>query len=727
MSVPNSNGLPITTIVDPPSSVRTIILVNTAVVAAGSTASDAGVLPVNGFANVTGATGTTGAVLPSGTDPGVLIIIQNDSASDLIVYPPTGGTINGAATDASVAVPAHTQATFVNVDGTAWSAAVHDTATDVHTNVLPSGFVSPTPGGYGNARRNWYADTTQLYECTPSGTARGLVLPGGVATGSLVYLYNGGPAANSVTAYADTLTSDVIWVGDGSTTAASATITGTSIGVFIKVDATHWSYTLYKGVTASSALPTGGSTGQALVKASNTDYDVTWATISGGSGGAVSGTLPTGGTPGQTIVKATSANYAGTWGSLTVNGTLPVGGTPGQTLVKATSVDFAGTWGAVPVSTTAVSLTADATYTLAASGSISASVPTGGTAGSTLIKSTSADYTGTWGVLPGLLPTGGTAGQSLIKSTAVNFDGTWGALPQVAGGLPTGGTALQKLRKITATNYDTEWASDVEVLTASRTYYVATTGNDSNTGLAVGSPFLTIQAALDATRSCLCTGAATITIQIADGTYALTTALIVPKVYASVLGAPLTILGNSGTPANVVITGANAQNAIWSIEGANVWFEGFKMAGSRAGGNVTVYGFSASAGYYVRIKNLVFGNNIGTHIWASGPGRVEAAGNYTVDAAAAAYHILATYGAYVTTYGRTVTHTQNTAYGTYFASIQMTSCYQCGAMTFSGQGGSGQRFQVTGCSIIGSDGATKTTYFPGNSNGGQEINNGLWL
>src|SRR5690606_33307901 len=36
---------------------------------------------------------------------------------------------------------------------------------------------------------------------------------------------------------------------------------------------------------AASALPTGGGTGQALVKLSNTDRHVGWATVSGGGGG----------------------------------------------------------------------------------------------------------------------------------------------------------------------------------------------------------------------------------------------------------------------------------------------------------------------------------------------------------------------------------------------------------------------------------------------------------
>jgi hypothetical protein len=41
------------------------------------------------------------------------------------------------------------------------------------------------------------------------------------------------------------------------------------------------------GPTGPSTLPIGGSTGQVLAKASGSNYDVTWTTVSGGGGGGV--------------------------------------------------------------------------------------------------------------------------------------------------------------------------------------------------------------------------------------------------------------------------------------------------------------------------------------------------------------------------------------------------------------------------------------------------------
>lgn len=57
-------------------------------------------------------------------------------------------------------------------------------------------------------------------------------------------------------------------------------------------------------LTAQSGITTGGTTGQALVKDSNDDYDVTWATIHD---------TPAGGTTGQYLVKSSNNDYETTW------------------------------------------------------------------------------------------------------------------------------------------------------------------------------------------------------------------------------------------------------------------------------------------------------------------------------------------------------------------------------------------------------------------------------
>ena len=90
-----------------------------------------------------------------------------------------------------------------------------------------------------------------------------------------------------------------------------------------------------------------------------------------------------------------------------------------------------------------------------------------------------------------------------------------------------------------------------EVLQADRTYYVATTGSDSNDGLTVGNPFLTIQKAIDVAAA-LDGSIYNVTIQLADGTYNLTSSLIMKDMVGS---GSMTIQGNTGDQSLVILDG----------------------------------------------------------------------------------------------------------------------------------------------------------------------------
>lgn len=114
-------------------------------------------------------------------------------------------------------------------------------------------------------------------------------------------------------------------------------------------------------------------------------------------------------------------------------------------------------------------------------------------------------------------------------------------------------TAGQKLNS----NFAEVYASHPrEIVTSSRTYYVSTSGNDSNTGLTVGSPFLTIQKAVQvATESLVVYAGLTITIQLADGTYTLTAPINLGTRWGNTPSPRnLVFNGNATTPANVVVT-----------------------------------------------------------------------------------------------------------------------------------------------------------------------------
>jgi hypothetical protein len=94
-----------------------------------------------------------------------------------------------------------------------------------------------------------------------------------------------------------------------------------------------------------------------------------------------------------------------------------------------------------------------------------------------------------------------------------------------------------------------------EILTANRTYYVRTDGNDGNDGLsnASGGAFLTIQKAINVVAG-LDLSIYNVTIQIADGTYTAGATVNAPWIGAG----DITLQGNVSTPANVVISTTSA-------------------------------------------------------------------------------------------------------------------------------------------------------------------------
>lgn len=175
------------------------------------------------------------------------------------------------------------------------------------------------------------------------------------------------------------------------------------------------------GADAAAGIPSGGSTGQVLMKASGEDYALKWGTVAG---------IPSGGTTGQVLRKSSNNNYAVEWGSV---GTLPSGGTAGQVLKKSSATDYAVTWG-----------------------SPDGMLPTGGTTGQVLKKSSASNYACAWGDVSGTLPSGGSTGQVLKKSGGTDYAVTWGAPDGI---LPTGGSDGQVLLKNGSSNYAAKWGT----------------------------------------------------------------------------------------------------------------------------------------------------------------------------------------------------------------------------------------------------------------------------
>jgi hypothetical protein len=267
------------------------------------------------------------------------------------------------------------------------------------------------------------------------------------------------------------------------------------------------------------------------------------------------------------------------------------------------------------------------------------------------------------------------------------------------------GTALQKLITNGAAA-NPSWASDRELLTAARTYYVRTDGNDSNTGLvnSAGGAFLTVQQAIN-TASGLDNGGYDVTISIATGTYTGANTL------KSFLGSgKIIIVGDETTPSNVVISTTSAN----CFTGSNVLgvysLRGMRLKAATSGDGIHVDNCN------VEFQNLdfnVFVAGVGIHIKASLGAFVLATGNYSITGGGY-YHIFCYGGAIVDINSRTVTLTGTPAF-TITAYVQEISYFSCWSTTFSGSA-TGQRYNVIGNGVIFTNGGG-ANFIPGNSAG----------
>jgi hypothetical protein len=173
-----------------------------------------------------------------------------------------------------------------------------------------------------------------------------------------------------------------------------------------------------------------------------------------------------------------------------------------------------------------------------------------------------------------------------------------------------------------------------EVLAANRTYFVLTTGSDSNDGFAntTAGAFLTIQHAIDVAIK-VNTGPFTITIQVGTGTYA-------PFQLKSFIGTQITIQGDDTTPSNVVISNSTAATPCikHNTSVQSYWkVSGFKLTNSGTGGSdgiqlfnsfievgvlelgaITRYAFNINNAKIQNTGNLTFSGNCDRGIFGQG-------------------------------------------------------------------------------------------------------------
>lgn len=261
--------------------------------------------------------------------------------------------------------------------------------------------------------------------------------------------------------------------------------------------------------------------------------------------------------------------------------------------------------------------------------------------------------------------------------------------------------------KKVATSYLGGSGGGREVLSGARSYYVRSDGSDSNDGLAntSGGAFLTIQKAVDVVCNSLDIQNQNVTIQIGDGTY---TAGVELK---DIIGnGTVTIQGNSGTPANVVISTTSA-NAISAGQYARGYWaiKDFKAQTTTSG-----RGILCQRGAFLTYSNIVFGACAGPHIEVSAGSTLICVGNYSITGAAT-YHFLAQFGGYLACSSRTITITGTPEFSSAFSGALNGGQISSSSCTFSGSA-TGIRYNSILNSVIDTLGGG-ANYFPGNSAG----------
>jgi len=247
-----------------------------------------------------------------------------------------------------------------------------------------------------------------------------------------------------------------------------------------------------------------------------------------------------------------------------------------------------------------------------------------------------------------------------------------------------------------------------EVLTADRTYYVRSDGDDGNDGLTngAGGAFATLQAARDAILALDLNGH-TVTIKIGN-TATLTVGLewTVPP-----LGGNVILEGDVSTPSNTIIstTGANAVAVRCAMSLA---VQSVELRTTTSGNCL----FAEGAGARIEVgAGVRFGVCAGYHCRAISNGYVKNDTNDYTISGGASQHYAAALGGVIELQGSTVTLTGTPAFSNAFALATVGAVVSVYSMTFSGSA-TGKRYDATMNGAIQTYGGG-ANFFPGNSAG----------
>jgi len=232
-----------------------------------------------------------------------------------------------------------------------------------------------------------------------------------------------------------------------------------------------------------------------------------------------------------------------------------------------------------------------------------------------------------------------------------------------------------------------------ETLTANRTYYVRADGSDSNNGLAntSGGAFLTLQKAINVVAA-LDISAYNVTIQVADGTYTGSVVVSGPWVGSGVV----TIVGNTTTPANVIISTSGA--TFHALNNATITLSGMEIRSTSHIGLWASYGAVITLGPALRLGACpsVY------HMFAEFGGTIFGRSNYSIVGNAVHHWVTVTLGG-ISIVGVTIT-ISGTPTMTAFAAVS-GGAIECFSNTYSGSI-SGAQYSVSNGGVLRNGGAT---------------------
>lgn len=256
----------------------------------------------------------------------------------------------------------------------------------------------------------------------------------------------------------------------------------------------------------------------------------------------------------------------------------------------------------------------------------------------------------------------------------------------------------------------------IELLTANRTYYVSTTGNDSNDGLSAITPFLTMQRAADVIQRTLHLGGEfTVTVLVAAGTYSSGV-----KISGDIIGAtgPSSLVFQAD---GAVVINSSA-HGFYAMYGAMFTVTGdFTITAA-------TFAFIAIFRGHIHVSGgaVTFGAGL-IHVYANRYGYIEIAGNYNISGAAD-HHIQSSHHGNVRIQGGTCTMLNNLTFPTCYAYSLANSdiCYtNNAAINTNGKTITGKRYMVSSCSNIQWAGGNQNS-LPG-SVAGTEDTNGKYI